>query len=563
MIKALQERLLAAWYGDDMPWAEPSQVSKSMPSQAASSEPDADVYTPECGALLQEAQTMRLRALALQERLAALRERRSALHMPAYGDTCGQGRASATCEDEATLWLDRFNLPALHDLPSADLRGGIAQAQAIFKDSVSTGASTCDVQVNLPLQALSARKRQAFGLPPDGILRLTVHFDPAYHRAKKAPTFTIEHVSPGRSTPMIATSAVPEANHRFRVGFQLTNILNAYLWSVWKRGEVPSSLLVDMTTLARNRLLTLQCHCVVCDAEQPAHTTSLRPSPCANPTCIEQAETLAHGFDPQDILQAPAATDFMLTLTYAAARSGNTRFFQRMPGCLADTTQCEQIDSLIEVMHKLPAIETLVHSQDMIACLEQTHVRALPTLAWLTFSNAGYVEALAPHEQFEPMQTLHQFRIIGGPREREADFAAYKNKKQITFAFHGAPLENWHSIIRTGLRVGSTSTGFGFNGASYGSGVYASSNLHTSQTYARGGNAWPLSRLESHASVQCIALCEAQGPDNQGYAQAQNVSVYPENRVALRYLFAYTHTIPCLNIASMLPELLRRRADAN
>ena len=534
----------------------------SAPSPSAAARREAiDVYTARCIDLQHRAQALSLRGRQLQEQLEPLRALRRALELPAEGTAA---RPSATHEDATTQWLDRFRLPALHHIPSVALMQAVALAQRLFGQDIQLGACACDVQIGLPLERLSARQRQAFGLPPDGALHVTLHFDPLYTQAAQPPTFTLAHTHTRR--PMVATSAVPEANHRFRVGFQLTNLLKAALQAAWHSGQAPHTLLSDVAVLLHSRLPTLQQHCVVCDAEQPRGSNALRPRPCERQRCLEKAETLAHGFEPQDIVQAPAAFDMMLTLTYAAAKSGNEKYFQRLPGCYTAGKKSQQLAALVQTMNQLPSVQTLEQSPDMIGTLEDNSPRALPTLAWLTFSNAGYVEWLPPAAQFAAMGTPHQFRIMGGPPQREAAFAARQKNSATTFAFHGAPLRNWHSILRTGLRIGSISTGLGFNGTAEGTGIYVSANALTSASYAKYETAWPQTGLSSqdNALLRCLAICELNGADRKGQKTAQNISVYArEDAVAVRYLFAYPEHAgpPEVHIASLLPQLQRQSLD--
>ena len=50
------------------------------------------------------------------------------------------------------------------------------------------------------------------------------------------------------------------------------------------------------------------------------------------------------------------------------------------------------------------------------------------------------------------------------------------------FAFHGSPIQNWHSIIRHGLDFAET-----LHGRAYGHGVYHALDQNVSVGYAHGG----------------------------------------------------------------------------
>lgn len=85
-----------------------------------------------------------------------------------------------------------------------------------------------------------------------------------------------------------------------------------------------------------------------------------------------------------------------------------------------------------------------------------------------------------------------QFRFAqGSPEKEEAFFKELTKLKEINgqpkthpslFAWHGSPLENWHSIIRTGLDFSTT-----LHGRAYGNGVYLGKEFSTSQGYTMGG----------------------------------------------------------------------------
>jgi hypothetical protein len=87
-----------------------------------------------------------------------------------------------------------------------------------------------------------------------------------------------------------------------------------------------------------------------------------------------------------------------------------------------------------------------------------------------------------------------------------------------TFAFHGSPPENWHSIFRNGLLIREEV----LHGSAYGKGVYLACAANTSFGYSQidgGGGAGgmqqpPLRRQQSgnryldSSSLRMIAICE-------------------------------------------------------
>lgn len=85
-----------------------------------------------------------------------------------------------------------------------------------------------------------------------------------------------------------------------------------------------------------------------------------------------------------------------------------------------------------------------------------------------------------------------QFRFAQGSPEKEEAFFKELTKLRGSdgqprahpslFAWHGSPLQNWHSIIRTGLDFSTT-----LHGRAYGNGVYLGKDFATSHGYTAGG----------------------------------------------------------------------------
>jgi ubiquitin-conjugating enzyme E2 Q len=81
-----------------------------------------------------------------------------------------------------------------------------------------------------------------------------------------------------------------------------------------------------------------------------------------------------------------------------------------------------------------------------------------------------------------------QFRFAQGAPEKEQIFTDELNKFGLEekkypslFLWHGSPLRNWHSIIRSGLDFKTSQ-----HGRAYGNGVYFSSHLDVSLGYTGG-----------------------------------------------------------------------------
>ncbi|EKD17715.1 uncharacterized protein L3040_008100 [Drepanopeziza brunnea f. sp. 'multigermtubi'] len=135
-----------------------------------------------------------------------------------------------------------------------------------------------------------------------------------------------------------------------------------------------------------------------------------------------------------------------------------------------------------------------------------------------------------------------QFRFAQGSPDKEQRFLnalrAQKpnlNAKYPTiFAWHGSPLANWHSIIRTGLDFKET-----LHGRAFGHGVYHAMDQATSIGYAQvtPGSVWEGSELKirSAMSLNEIVNCPKQFTSSSPYLVVQHV-----DWIQCRYLFVQT-----------------------
>jgi ubiquitin-conjugating enzyme E2 Q len=102
--------------------------------------------------------------------------------------------------------------------------------------------------------------------------------------------------------------------------------------------------------------------------------------------------------------------------------------------------------------------------------------------------NEEFVKRSRPGEKVSNMDGYVQFRFAQGAPDKEHRFHKALDDTQgnhnslypTLFAWHGSALENWHSIIRSGLDFKETQ-----NGRAYGNGVYHSLECSTSVGYAR------------------------------------------------------------------------------
>lgn len=205
-------------------------------------------------------------------------------------------------------------------------------------------------------------------------------------------------------------------------------------------------------------------------------------------------------------------------------------------------------------MDNIPPIKELqqcssdVHLQALLE--EESSELAFPLLRWLLRSSRAHLSLIPSNKQITQMGTPYQFQIVSANPEHERTFQKWKQqakteKPRLTqaqkqqqqamyggmiglgqyvpkpgggftlkkdpeeeprnntgsfHAFHGSPISNWHSIVRTGLRGGHVP------------GIYMAQAAATSQGYMQSGMAdckgWANSTWECNKMMSCMGLVE-------------------------------------------------------
>ncbi|KAF2493350.1 hypothetical protein BU16DRAFT_465013 [Lophium mytilinum] len=175
---------------------------------------------------------------------------------------------------------------------------------------------------------------------------------------------------------------------------------------------------------------------------------------------------------------------------------------------------------------------------------------ALGILRWIIASNRACImqvdystdpKGKKGEERLYGMAGYTQFRFAMGAPDKERRFITavrstsdrLKLKYPTMFAWHGSPLQNWHSIIREGLHFNHTA-----HGRAYGHGVYHSLEYNTSMGYCGYGytttSAWPLSELKVSSA---IALNEIVNAPKEFVSSSPHMVVAQLDWIQTRYLF--------------------------
>lgn len=331
-----------------------------------------------------------------------------------------------------------------------------------------------------------------------------------------------------------------------------------------------------------HRIKGIASYCAICD--HALDTGSLLClSICSRPLCTFRFETLDVGknFGFQAALQS-GVVDLLLSFAKTAALSNRWELiFNPFPqvsfkGALVFSPESKagNIDKVREVFKAMPASFSLLSTGAVSQKLSSAHVLAPALFQWVLSSNKSHLIKLDVQQQFSFMNTPHQFLLAMSSDDRVDRFNELKSIHGSSWAFHGSNGENWHSILRNGLKNAS-GTKLQVNGTAYGNGIYLSPNASTSFGYSHVAssyesasyyygnsvkNAADPAELEGkyihRESMICIAICEVVEHDIK---KSGSVWVQPdENCVMVRYFFVYHNGFDSRGDVDLLkPDLLR------
>ena len=183
--------------------------------------------------------------------------------------------------------------------------------------------------------------------------------------------------------------------------------------------------------------------------------------------------------------------------------------------------------------------------------VERLSPAALGILRWIIASNRACILQVDSEEdagrkieeRLYGMAGWAQFRFAMGAPDKERRFIqAVRSttdrlhlKYPTLFAWHGSPIQNWHSIIREGLHFNDT-----LHGRAFGNGVYHAPDVNTSLGYSNfgyGTSGWPASELKVQ---QALALNEIVNAPKEFVSQSPHLVVAQLDWIQTRYLFVKT-----------------------
>ncbi|EAW10816.1 putative ubiquitin conjugating enzyme [Aspergillus clavatus NRRL 1] len=212
---------------------------------------------------------------------------------------------------------------------------------------------------------------------------------------------------------------------------------------------------------------------------------------------------------------------------------------------LSDTEKRRAVQMLLGTLPSIEAMNIFLakhpENKGLAAWKDAISPGALDMLRWVVASNRSFIKKDNDdnlEHRVSGMDSYIQFRLVQGAPDKEQRFInavnakAAKSNHPTLFAWHGSPIQNWHSILREGLHFKEVS-----HGRAYGDGVYLSNNFKISAGYAAEYNhlSWPQSRLGIQA---CISLNEVVNVPAEFKSRSPHYVVPQLDWIQPRYLFA-------------------------
>lgn len=144
-------------------------------------------------------------------------------------------------------------------------------------------------------------------------------------------------------------------------------------------------------------------------------------------------------------------------------------------------------------------------------------------------------EGITPKD-FKPdtniMSSILQFKVIHTQLVEDR----FKDQKTV-YLYHGSRYENWYSIMRNGIKIGSNNKKLFLNGAAHGVGIYLSNDINMSLNYSHN-KANLIGAWNVDTKIMILAIFEV--IDNPKWHKSGTIFVVDdENALVLRYLLVF------------------------
>lgn len=345
------------------------------------------------------------------------------------------------------------------------------------------------------------------------------------------------------------------------IEYQLTNSISLFLDShhsrfvdEFKNGNYNSNngYIINIFKLVRDRILRPGNYCINCDKKHKHE--GLIPISCGSDLCFFQSTELGLIQDLYSLIKVkPAVCDILLCFTYATCKNAHRReiIFPDLPEqlmSLCENKRSDVYDLIANILDMIPSVQemgSVKNKDELTVMLYKIHGAASYLIRWIITTANSHLELIDVNDKdfnencdFDSSKVKAVFRYLSNPPEKERKFNEYMKKKdiQIYNGYHGSPIENWHSIIRTSLKNYSGQRGKQLNGAVYGNGVYLATDSSTSMGYANRGGAgsWKNSKYKD---ITCLVYCKIIDDKSDGFTKGGPYYVIPnDNLIRTEYL---------------------------
>lgn len=235
----------------------------------------------------------------------------------------------------------------------------------------------------------------------------------------------------------------------------------------------PHNVLVQLVCFVRGELRGITAKCAQCEREV-AHA-GMALVTCDAPSCRLSYDSV--GIDYDICQRLSEEWEVMDLLVSAFATANATRALTNAPASLLPAARPAEgrlnlhfdyrgadgqvdIPSLIAVLDYLPPTSTLKEwmRQGMASFIDQMnelHVRLIPTLRWLFYTNPSHIRVLARSERLSLRPPpLRQYVVLQSPPDVDAAFERRKaQKRESVVVWYRPSSARLHEIFRLGLEA--------------------------------------------------------------------------------------------------------------
>ena len=465
----------------------------------------------------------------------------------------------------------------------AELDSDIAEVGATIINQVGDELS---INVELDIGSLSSRVCKAWGLRTEAPIMITMRDISAtmYYSAGKLPVVKIWQTAEDGSIAQVGVipqlqfillnylrkewKAHNDADTRTLVsmGFRQNMAHTALIQTNGNLGNAievltntaGTGLLAQIVSYLKARLRTLHEFCPLCDERHVYSTPMLKPAICRRELCAFAFSKLGLMQDSVDGYANQTEVIDLLVAMFRAATNSQRSEQVMCPFPLIYDPKNPDVPVISEYGRDLELTKAALNGIQLKHMIEiskhsnNAHPLSYPLMQWIIGSNRSHLVKLSDDKMLQCIHTSYQYLLLSAPPEVEEQFAKQKAQHGSVWAFHGSRTENWHCILRSGLKNMSGTKGM-LHGAAYGPGVYCSPQLATSMGYSlmyniqaprtnvlttpQSKNSTGESYLDDSGFV-CVAICEIiKGAEKRHNQQVW--TIVDDTKIVTRFFIVY------------------------